>query len=342
MVRVNFVTSGRNQMMKTPLCIYFANDAKAPIIDLDVVGIQPTNISEIMDKILEDMESDTKKSLQESSDLISLRIGELVFSPMLTRFQMNGEELAEETLTSLLQRSYSERKKEFIVNYKEISVVFQHGRFVINKVSEKQDIHSSDVFIDCPGGSGIKYGKNDFISQIQAMQKSVKHSEIFFYHVLDYNCIVDKRRKLTLKGKVTQERLNSLIDAFRRIINSELKEILGLIDGIVLIVNFYNFKRDFGTVIRDFYRESAYDDLESISSGKRMPDLYWGIGKIIKEVYRLDECSGLKEFLPDKYKNAYNILTRSLPSRDRGTRSILGGDGNLLENSLTKIGADQR
>ena len=90
MTRINFITSFRNKMMKTPICIYLASKTGAPIIDADFDGDHATRISKLLNTILEPPNRDSLSLANE--EFIGLWFREMRFSPMWVKIEDNGNE----------------------------------------------------------------------------------------------------------------------------------------------------------------------------------------------------------------------------------------------------------
>ena len=308
MARINFVTSYRNRMMKTPICIHLASRIGAPIIDADFDGNHMSRISKLMEIILE--LSNRKRLSVENYGFIGLWFQQMVFNPMWVEIENNQKETRLDLLPDLLESIYQKNQRIFKVTYKAISPRFQSERFHVPNRSKRMTNRSQEIFIDCPGAA-IRFDSQSFIKQLEAIRERLDNIEISLYHVVDYNSVLNTMKPIPDDRDIAHNKLIFLSNAFKKTIDVELKDTLKYIDDIVLIINFFEFKKKFIKSLFGKIRiKSAHDDLKSISSSQEPISLYNRIDKL-REIYRLKECPHFSEWTENKYKNVYNFLRNS-------------------------------
>ncbi len=335
MAKINFITSNRSRMMKTPICINLANKIGAPIIDADFGGTYWTRISRLVGSIVE---SSNKKDLSlKNGDFVELEFQNVQLCPMWVEIGDNEEKIESVSLPALLQRVYEPYQEQFRITYKKLPVWIKDGEFhVIKEDISQRTTHFNEIFVDCPGAE-IRFDKKSFFDQLKEIRSNLRNARISLYHVIDYNLVRNKmqsipgnkmqsipgKEKIPIAKRILQEKY-FLTDTIVGIINDELsEEIIPLIDGISLIVNFFEFKKGLSGFINTRVG-SQKRKIISISSGPRTETIY-GRGNKIREVYILHECSDFLQWPGSKCENVYRFLLKS----------------KTLENLLEKVGDDQ-
>ena len=308
MARINFITSFRNKMMKTPICIHLASKIGAPIIDADFDGDHWTRISKLFGTILE--EPNRERVSPANEGFIGLWFREMRFSPMWVDFEDAGSDTESEKLSDLLESIYDPDQDRFKIIYKGISPKFQGGKFhIIGDLGEIKKL-SDKVFIDCPGG-GIRFHHDMFVEQLGLLKEKLRNIEIFLYHVVDYNSILSETKPILGDRGIAQSRLISLSNAFKEMVDNELNDILRAIDGIALIVNFHELEIKLSEVLFSrLKKRSAKDNLRSLTFRQEPFSLYDRFSNL-EEIYSLDECPGFSKWRKNKYENVYDFLIRS-------------------------------